>query len=164
MWVRSGAASLRIAKAEFFKNTHRTRLVFQGHTGHTSENLNNGWTNSCVWSIVSVYINGRTVQDITCTGQPVNPIGFHYERFKAYSYLFWCSVKLCALSLSESLLINVERLLYSVNFYSYGRLLEKNGWIRNCLINVYITHTFKAQQFYKIDWAVLIALVASLDG
>ena len=37
--------------------------------------------------IVLVYTNGRTVKDIVFTGQPVNQIDFHKERFKAKSYL-----------------------------------------------------------------------------
>jgi hypothetical protein len=45
-----------------------------------------------VESIVSVYTNGRTVQDLMFTDQPVNPMGFHNGRFKAKSYLSYAGI------------------------------------------------------------------------
>ena len=48
---------------------------------------NGGRSNYRVRSIVSVYINGRAVQDVLFTDLLVNSIGFHWERFKAKSYL-----------------------------------------------------------------------------
>ena len=57
--------------------------------------------------IVLVYANGRTVQDIMFTGQPVNPIDFHKERFKAKSHLsLYRDYPLC--SLFESSLLSVS--------------------------------------------------------
>ena len=97
--------------------------MFQGHTGHNSENKNNGLTNSYLRAIVSIYTNGRTIQDITYNGQLVNPIGFHYESFKANSYFFWCMVSMCALSSS----LCCKCCLFSLfgQFYSYGELLKR---------------------------------------
>jgi hypothetical protein len=51
-----------------------------------------------VASIVLVYTNGRTVQDVLFTDQLVNPIDFHKGRFKATSYLSYAGIIRCALS------------------------------------------------------------------
>ena len=50
--------------------------------------------------IVLVYTNGRTVQDIVFTSQPVNPIDFHKERFKAKATFLYTGIIRCALSSS----------------------------------------------------------------
>ena len=65
---------------------------------------------SCVKSVVTVYINGRIVQDIAFTNPPVNPIGFHKRRFKAKSYLSYAGVFRGTLSLRVYL---VSRAFYS---------------------------------------------------
>jgi hypothetical protein len=73
-----------------------------------------------VMPVVSVYTNGRTVQDNMFTGQPVNPIGIHKGRFKAKSYLSYAEIFHCTLSHVSF----VSRVGFS-QFHSCGGLLEK---------------------------------------
>ena len=81
-------------------------------------------------SIVLVYTNGRTVQGITSTGQPVNPIGYHKGRFKAKSYLPLC--REFPIELSLGVASHLHNL--SGEFLSCGGLLEK--WFGKIIFSV----------------------------
>ena len=63
---------------------------------------------SCMMHVVFVYTNGRTVQDIKFTIQPVDLKGFQKRSFKTESYLsYYRRVSVDLSKLSECILTNI---------------------------------------------------------